>query len=159
VFVAFGLICYSTYGTNMNEPLITEMLPPADPLVIATKMLFIVNLICSYSLNIYPTNTIIEGWIFKKDDKSDRTYMLKNLSRAIVAVSACMLGVALAAKIDKFLGLMGALLCAPLALIFPASVHLSLLARTAKEKIVDIAIIGVGLFILVFSASQSIMAW
>lgn len=143
----------------MTEPLITEMLPPADPVVVATKMFFIVNLVCSYSLTIFPTNTIIEGWIFSKDDKSDRTYMLKNLSRAIVAISACILGVALAAKIDKFLGLMGALLCAPLALLFPASVHLSLLAKTTKAKLTDIAIIGVGLFILVFSTFQSVVAW
>lgn len=117
----------------MDSPLITEMLPPADKVVVITKLLFIVNLICSYALTIYPTNQIIEGWIFGKTaEKSPLVYWLKNISRAAVAMTAMYLGVALADKIDKFLGLMGALLCAPLALLFPSLVHLQLMAKTTS---------------------------
>lgn len=130
IYILFGCLCYFTFGSNMNNPLITEMLPPADTVVVVTKLFFIINLICSYALCIYPTNTIIEGWLFKKGDDSAATYWLKNLSRAVVAMTAMYLGVALASKIDKFLGLMGALLCAPLALLFPALVHLNLIAKT-----------------------------
>jgi hypothetical protein len=111
------------------------MLPPADTVVVVTKLVFIINLWCSYALCIYPTNSIIEGWLHIKDKQSPAHYFLQNINRALVAISACYLGVALADKIDKFLGLMGAILCAPLALLFPAAVHLSLLAKTPRQKI------------------------
>jgi solute carrier family 36 (proton-coupled amino acid transporter) len=130
IYIAFGTLCYFTYGAGMNEPLITEMLPASDTLVIFTKMVYIVNLLCSYALTICPTNRIIEEWLFKKGDNSTTNYWMKNTSRALVAISACFFGVKLAAKIDKFLGLMGALLCAPLALLFPTFCHLKLMAKT-----------------------------
>ena len=130
IFVAFGNLCYFTYGGNMNAPIITEMLPPQDKTVIATKLLFIVNLLCSYAICIYPTNTIIESWLFDRSNKSKTVYWLQNLSRTCVIILAAFLGVALADRIDKFLGLMGALLCAPLALMIPSLVHLKLLATT-----------------------------
>jgi amino acid permease len=56
VYILFGCLGYVTYGDNMNNPLITEMLPAADTIVVVTKLVFIVNLICSYALCIYPTN-------------------------------------------------------------------------------------------------------
>ena len=159
IYNAFGNLCYITYGNQMNQPLITEMLPADDNIVIITKLLFIGNLLCSYALCIYPTNTIIEGWIWNKDDKSDRTYFKKNISRALVALAAVILGVALASKIDKFLGLMGAVLCAPLAITFPALVHYKLLARTRTTKIVDITLVIISVFVFTFSTAQSISSW
>ena len=54
-------------------------------------------------------------------------------------------------KIDKFLGLVGALLCAPLAMTIPAMVHLRLLAKSGSEKIVDIALIIGSIGVLAFS--------
>jgi len=97
IYILFGALGYRTYGSNMTSPLITEMLPPADTVVITTKLVFIVNLICSYALCIYPTNKIIESWIFgKKKDSSAVIYWLKNISRAVVATTAMYFGVALA---------------------------------------------------------------
>lgn len=148
-----------TYGSNMTEALITEMLPASDPLVIFTKMVFIVNLLCSYALTICPTNRIIEGWLFKKGDNSTATYWMQNFSRTLVALSACFFGVMLASKIDKFLGLMGALLCAPLALLFPTFCHIKLIAKTPKEKMIDFGVILIGFFVLIFSTTQSLLAW
>ena len=54
-------------------------------------------------------------------------------------------------KIDKFLGLVGALLCAPLAMTIPAMVHLRLLAKSGSEKIVDVALIIGSIGVLAFS--------
>ena len=135
------------------------MLPAEDTIVIITKLMFIGNLLCSYALTIYPTNTILEGWIWSKHDKTNSTYYKKNMSRAIVATLAVILGVALADKIDKFLGLMGAVLCAPLAITFPALVHLKLLAKTRSAKIIDIILVIISLFVFIFSTGQSLASW
>ena len=65
----------------------------------------------------------------------------------------------IADKIDKFLGLIGALLCAPLAMTIPALVHLRLLAKTGSEKVGDIALIIGSIGVLSFCTLQSIQAW
>ena len=60
-------------------------------------------------------------------------------------------GVELASKLDKFLGLLGSLFCAPLALTAPAMIHLKLIAKTKTEKWIDISIIVLSLVVLLFS--------
>ena len=66
---------------------------------------------------------------------------------------------ALANKIDKFLGLMGAVLCAPLALMIPALVHLKLSAKTNSSKSADIFLVIISLLVLFFSTGQSLANW
>ena len=83
-------------------------------------------------------------------DKSALRSMLKNLSRAVVVVLSVYFAVVLANKLDKFLSLLGALLCAPLAFTFPTLIHLKLIATKKNEKVEDIIIIFVSFAILVF---------
>ena len=72
---------------------------------------------------------------------------------------ACVLGACLASKIDKFLALIGAFLCAPLAIFFPALLHYNLLAKTKGQKAVDMALIVISVAIFVFCSTQSILTW
>jgi len=57
------------------------------------------------------------------------------------------------------LGIVGALLCAPLAITLPCLLHLKTVAKTNREKIVDILLIVISLGILVMSTYQSIENW
>lgn len=82
--------------------------------------------------------------------KSNLKTLLKNASRTFVVVSSVYLSVMLANKLDKFLSLLGALLCAPLAFTFPTLIHYKLIAKTNKEKVEDFIIIIVSFVILVF---------
>ena len=159
IYAAFGNLCYLTYGSSLNKPMITEMLPPTDPIVIAIKLCFILSLFCSYAIFINPTNTIIESWIFGKKSSPMSSYYARNFSRFIVCISAAILGVALSEKIDKFIGLIGALLCAPLAIMMPSMLHLKLVAKKKRERTLDIVLIVISIFILVFSTSQSLISW
>jgi len=159
-YLIFGELGYLTYGSNFNEPIITEMLPSTNLLVIIMKVGFCINLVCSHPIVIYPTNQIIEGWVFRcmKRKSSARTW-LKNFSRFLVCVSAAYIAVQLADKIDKFLGLLGALLCAPLALTMPALIHLKLLAKTRLQIIIDIILVVISLITLTFCSWQSLANW
>jgi solute carrier family 36 (proton-coupled amino acid transporter) len=159
IYFAFGNLGYLTYGSSLNQPLITEMLPATDPIVITTKLIFVLSLFCSYAIVVNPTNTIIESWIFGKKSSPMSSYYARNFSRFLVCISAAILGVALSDKIDKFLGLMGAVLCAPLAITMPSMLHLRLIAKTKRERMIDIALIVISIFILVFSTSQSLVSW
>jgi len=64
IYVIFGTICYLSFGTATNQ-VVTEMLSPSI-VTTSIKILFCFNLIAGYSITIYPTNLILEGWIFGK---------------------------------------------------------------------------------------------
>ena len=162
VYIAFSELCYSAWGSNLTRPIVTEMLPGDSKLVVATKMLFCVNLLCTYAIVINPTNKILEKAVFRckrLKKKSNTRYWLKNFQRFLVVFAGVYCAVELAHKVDKFLGLMGALLCAPLALTMPALLHLKLIAKRKREKFFDIVILAISIVVLVFSTYQSIDTW
>ena len=78
------------------------------------------------------------------------------MQRTVVVVVSVVIALTVASKIDKFLGLIGALLCAPLAMTIPALIHLRLLAKTTTEKIVDMILIIGSTIILTFCTIQSL---
>ena len=78
------------------------------------------------------------------------------MQRTVVVVVSVVIALTVASKIDKFLGLIGALLCAPLAMTIPALIHLRLLAKTTTEKIVDMILIVGSIIILTFCTIQSL---
>jgi len=77
----------------------------------------------------------------------------------LVTAVAAICAVCLASKLEKFLALVGSFLCAPLALFLPSAAHLKLLAKTKKDKIVDMALVFVSIAIFFFCSIQSILTW
>ena len=155
----FGGLGYLTWGVGSIEPYATEMLPATNVAVIIMKFLFSFNLIFTYSITIQPANQIFGNWFCSKAPRGKCRHWLKNLQRTVVVVLSVILAVSIADKIDKFLGLVGALLCAPLAMTIPALVHLTLMAKTKKEKGIDLILILSSGFILAFCTIQSIANW
>ena len=136
LYLFFGLVCYLAFGQTV-DPIITEMLPRDSIVTIAIKVAFCLNLIFGYSICVNPTNTIIESWIFGGMRASIRRRRLKNLSRAFVCLAAVLVSVKLGDKISSFLGLLGAMVCTPLALTIPTCLHLKVLADSKTNKVVD----------------------
>ena len=77
----------------------------------------------------------------------------------MVVFFAGILGIILAADMDKFLGFFGALLGSPMAMTLPALIHYKLVAKTKCEKLTDILIIILSGFCLAFSTVLSLKAW
>lgn len=106
-------------------------MPADNPIIMIVKMLFCVNLACSYPLCVYPVNLILESYLFKGfTEKTPARKWLKNISRCFVVASAAFFAVVFSSKLDKFLSLLGALLCAPLAFTIPTLCHYKLIAKT-----------------------------
>ena len=135
------------------------MLPVDSVGVIVMKFCFCLNLIFSYPLVIQPTNKIFGKWFCSTARDGNCRYWLKNMQRTILVVLTVVISVTVADKLDKFLGLVGALLCAPLSLTIPSLVHLILLAETPKAKCIDITLIIGSAAVLAFTTMQTIMAW
>jgi len=157
-YTFFGLVTYLTFGSGLIQPIITEMLPAENSMVIIIKICFCMNLIFSYAIMINPTNAILENWMFPAKASVGRRWA-RNASRFLVVVSAAVLAVFLADILDKFFGLIGALLCAPLAFMFPAMLHLKIIASTRSEKMIDWLIIFISLGALIFCVTQSVLSW
>lgn len=119
------------------DPIITEMLPRDSTITIIIKISFCLNLVFGYSICVNPTNTIIESWSFAGVRPSVRRKWLKNLSRTIICLAAVLISLKLGEKISDFLGLLGAMLCTPLALTIPTCLHLKVLAESKLSKCLD----------------------
>ena len=136
------------------------MMPADNPVIMIVKILFCINLACSYPLCIYPVNLILESYVFKGfTQKTAARKWLKNLSRGLVVASAAVLAVVFSSKLDKFLSLLGALLCAPLVFTIPTLCHYKLIAKTRREKIEDMIIVSISFVILVFCTIQGVENW
>jgi amino acid permease len=59
-YIAFAELGYYTFGENLNSPIIMNMMPNKNWIIILCKGLFIINLVFSYPLCIYMTNIILE---------------------------------------------------------------------------------------------------
>lgn len=171
LYCSFGNWVYLVMGPNMTHTFITEELDQKSLILMVLNLVFSVNLICSYAIVIYPANTILEEYLFSGLSKkiNNRTelgrkykwlrYHSQNFSRFLVCLFAIYLSVELKEKMDKFLSLLGALLCAPLAILFPTLLHLVGIAKTKREKLVDIALLVLAVIVMVFSTMQSISSW
>jgi len=150
-FAIFGTLSYLAFG-NMKAQMATQMLPQGDLIVKMMIVGYVVLLVFSYPLTINPTNTIIDFYTSEKCMKKSstcRTYV-KNISRVITCLTAAYLGIEFADKLDKVIGLLGALFCAPVAMILPAFCHLVLVAKTQREKFMDIITVVFSTVLMIF---------
>jgi proton-coupled amino acid transporter len=85
--------------------------------------------------------------------------MLKNNSRTLLVFGTVCLTVTLGDKLDKFLSIVGALTCTPIAFTFPALFHLKSVASTPFEKFTDILLIGFSMIVLVYCTYEGIVNW
>lgn len=163
VYSFFGNLVYYTLGSSLTHTFITQELDQKSVILIVLNMLYCTNTVCSYAICIFPANTIIEEYAFHSLSKriNNKTelgrkfkklrYWLQNFSRFIVALLAIFFAIELSKSLDQFLSVLGALLCAPLAILYPSLLHLVALAKTRNEKLKDIFLVILAVTVMVFS--------
>lgn len=107
----------------------------------------------------YPAHIIIESYLYKGWPKSKKRMMTKNVSRTITIIILTVFTIALRKKIDKFLSLLGAVACTPIAFILPASFHLKACANTTKQKAIDTTVLVFSSITMVYCTYKSISEW
>ena len=120
-------------------------------------VLYVVAVILGYPLSISPTNTTLEKYTFNKYFKQGNArYWCMNFSRTFVCLVSAYLSIEVTSVLDKFIGIIGAVCCAPLAFLIPSLCHLKLVAKTNKEKVNDIIIIAVSIATMIFCILQTL---
>ena len=141
-YVFFGNFWYFVYGyeTLDESPLITSVQPQKSIPLMIVKMIWIINLILTYPLQIHPANMVIESYIFKNWKKSWKRTWFKNLWRTILVIFTVVLSVALLDTLDKLESINGAFAWIPIAFLLPSLFHYKLIANTTFEKAIDLII-------------------
>lgn len=102
---------------------------------------------------------IIESYIFKGWPKSRKRQMGKNLSRAVIIILTILTALIIYNKLEDFLSIVGSLTCTPIAFVLPTWFHYKACADTLKWKIIDLCILALSLFLLVYCTVFAILAW
>ena len=142
----------------MTTPLITDNLPQG-PVTYIILFLFSLNLVFSYPLVLYPAHVIIENRLYAGWNKSRKRQMFKNNSRTILVFLTVCLTILLGDKLDKFLSIVGALTCTPIAFTFPALFHLKACAESTADKVIDISLFLFSMAILIYCTLQGVLNW
>ena len=141
--------------------MVFQLLPQSSFFVQLLIIFNVIILMFTYPLTINPANTTFEALTIERCFPKRKTSrynkgrwggprsILKNISRCFMVITAAYLGIELSKVLDLFVGLIGALFCAPLGMIIPTLCHLKMIARTNEEKINDIAIITVSMVIMI----------
>jgi amino acid permease len=168
-YMLFGMFCVFAWGGEQidgagvvtNEgitALISDELPH-NFVGYTVLVLFSLNLLFSFPLILYPAHKIIETYLYNGWPKSKKRQMSKNTNRTLLVAFIVMVTVALGEKIDKFLSILGALTCTPIAFSFPTLFHYKACAKTPIEKTKDMALFGLSMVILIYCTTLSVMNW
>ena len=71
IYVLFAFTCYYAWGSNLDEPVVTEMLPPDNHFVQVMKLLFCLNLMISFPVTIVPVYHALEAVIGKEETSQE----------------------------------------------------------------------------------------
>lgn len=162
LYTFFGNYACIAWGDELKTPLITDQLNRnGAPLWIGwvVKVLFCFNLLFSFPLVIYPTVMINENYLFDGWAKSKKRQWFKNLNRSLVVAFVVGLTIALHQKLDKFLSILGALACTPVAFLFPSLFHFQACAETTFQKTVDLLLLVMSIAIMIYCTTDGILTW
>lgn len=161
LYLVFANLGYFTFGfeTLKDCPLVTQCMPPNNPIIETALFLWVLNIIITYPMCLFPAHLVIESYLYKGMEESKKKYWLTNFSRTILVIISIGVGIAFSKTLDKMMSLVGSVTCAPIAFIFPAGYHLALSARTKWEKALDIIIMAIGVILLIFGTVWTLITW
>lgn len=112
-------------------------------------VIWIINLIFTYPLVLYPATMVFESYVYAKVPRSNKRTWMKNVTRTLFVAFTVVLSVSLLDTLDKLESINGAFACIPLAFMLPALFHYKLVAETRTEKIIDLTITGITFILMI----------
>ena len=134
ILVFFGLFNYAAFGEGVASIITLNL---SGGLKDTVSVGYSLAVFCSFPLMIFPAIKIIERQ-FYKDRRSGKKWQ-KNFTRFLIVLFCLVVAVVGKERVDQMVSLIGALSCAPLAMIFPALFHARVAGndRTWEEKMFD----------------------
>ncbi|KAE9366450.1 amino acid transporter [Stipitochalara longipes BDJ] len=160
VFLSVGVLSYATFGDKTTVEIISN-LPQDSKLVNAVQFLYSLAVLVGDPVQLFPAMRIIEGALFgRRSGKRDpKTKWKKNAFRAAIVCLCGVISALGAADLDKFVALIGSFACVPLVYIYPPYLHWKGVAEGKWMKLMDIALMCLGLGAMVYTTAVTITRW
>jgi len=154
LFSVFATANVLLYGRSL-QPILTLNLPQDSRVVGWVPLAFALASLVLVPLMAFPTFEILEGFAQWGCGKAlVGSHWRVNLFRAGLMTICAVVARFGGPHLGAFLSLVGAVGCVPLAFVYPAVIHLRLLARSAVEAAGDCFAMAVGLGITVFCTAS-----
>lgn len=155
LFCCVGFLGYLAYGADVHTVVLLS-LPHHSALSVATKVCYMLALICSLPLMFLPAARITELWAFGIVQKGGYKWSINFMRFCEVFFFAIVARFA-GSSFDRFLAFVGAFFCCPIALVYPALFHLKLCAKTKLAKALDCSLLALGLFVMVIAFCDGVL--
>ncbi|PFH35039.1 transmembrane amino acid transporter protein [Besnoitia besnoiti] len=160
LYVVYTTICILAFGKDLKEIILSNL--PAGPLGATIQAIFVVVVLSTYPLMLFPATGIVEERL-SPYVKNTSVIMREHVSASIrVLLVTATLAMATVGKnhLGGFVSLVGAVCGVPLAFVFPALVHLKLKApRQFRRRLPHYLIIVLGFAAQLFSVYYTISRW
>jgi len=109
VLIIFGLINYLIYGDLLsNAPSITKLMPVGSLPYEIVILLFIINLVITFPLILYPSTSVVESYLFRNMTSPHKKW-LENSARTWLVMVPLLIGITFEDTLDRLLSIVGSL--------------------------------------------------
>ncbi|KAI8339776.1 transmembrane amino acid transporter protein-domain-containing protein [Choanephora cucurbitarum] len=158
IFLSVGFISYLAFGSEVQTVILLNM--PGTTMVNTVQGLYALAICLSIPLQLFPAIRIVENGLFTRSGKHNAMVKWqKNLFRFVSVLICATIAIAGSSDLDKFVSLVGSLCCVPLCFFFPPLFHLKAIAKTWRQKTIDIAIIVFGIASMTYTTGITISLW
>lgn len=158
IFTSVGALCYATFGDNTYIEIINNY-PQTSKFVNAVQFLYSLAVLVGNPVQLFPAIRIIESQMFghHSGKKSLATKWKKNLFRGMTVIVCGAIAVWGAGSLDRLVALIGSFACVPLVYIYPPFLHYRSVASTRREKMFDLALMGLGAVCMVYTTAVTLV--
>ncbi|KAJ2331654.1 hypothetical protein GGI00_003158 [Coemansia sp. RSA 2681] len=159
LFLCVGSLSYLTFGEKV-EAVVLLNLPNQSPWTMLVQMLYSVAILFSMPLQLFPAVKIMEAMMFTRSGREHKSVKWqKNLFRTVTILFIALIAVFGADQLDNVVSLVGSFCLVPLSFIYPASMHLKLIANTRWMRIKDSVLIIIGVVAMIYVTYVSADTW
>lgn len=152
LFASVGALSYGAFGSQTKINIISNF-PQSDQFVNFVRLSFSLAILAGTPVQLFPALRILEGRLFgrKSGQRSPLIKWKKNMLRTGIVVLCGLIAALGATALDKFVALVGSVLCVPLIFVYPAYLHWKGIANTRWAKGRDIVIIIMGVICMIYT--------
>lgn len=149
LYVSVGLFCYLAFGEDSKGP-ITITLNQSKWFIKVLELLYMVALLLTVMLQLYPAIEIILKYTSNKMEQSTARYVVQMVIRSLIMILCIVLAVTFGESFDTVLSIVGNIFCVPLSCMIPAILHYRLVATTVLDKVRDMVLLCFGVLCMIF---------
>eukprot|EP00928_Gymnodinium_smaydae_P068045 TRINITY_DN5109_c0_g4_i1.p1 TRINITY_DN5109_c0_g4~~TRINITY_DN5109_c0_g4_i1.p1 ORF type:complete len:662 (+),score=135.01 TRINITY_DN5109_c0_g4_i1:237-1988(+) len=153
IFSGFSFLNVSRYGEQL-QPVLTLNMDPHSILGGWIPFAFALASLVLVPLMAFPTYGPIEAAAQKFCPPLVKSKARVDFIRTVLLIGCAVVAQFFGASLQAFLGLVGAVGCMPLALIYPAITHLRLCAQTRAEVVADALIASFGFIVMALTTAS-----